>query len=204
MAQNSENHVCDRVLAELASIRLKYNQAIFDLQIAKERISVLESENKQLSKQVEQNKSLKQSTDGEIISLSSRLDKVLNDPPIIREKKTPEAEKNLIAILKKENNVLQARLKQFHSNSHCKCQTEFDDSCIKLVDSQSDLNESGDNDKNEEFEVERILNHKFTRTRRTFLIRWKGYDSKEDEWIEESCLSNCSDMLNEYMEKIKL
>ena len=37
----------------------------------------------------------------------------------------------------------------------------------------------------EEYEVEKILHHHGTPTKRSFLIQWKGYSAKEDSWIPE-------------------
>lgn len=49
-----------------------------------------------------------------------------------------------------------------------------------------------------DYEVEKILNHKVTRRGRKFLIRWKGFGSNEDLWLEEDRL-NCPSILKSYL-----
>lgn len=50
------------------------------------------------------------------------------------------------------------------------------------------------------YEVEALLDHKCEKSTWFFLVRWKGFSTKHDEWVEESGL-NCSKMLKEYREQ---
>ena len=50
-------------------------------------------------------------------------------------------------------------------------------------------------DETEEYEVERILQHRALRGKTQYLVRWKGYDQSEDMWLDESELVNAADVL---------
>lgn len=50
------------------------------------------------------------------------------------------------------------------------------------------------------FEVAKLLNHKEENNKRSFLVRWKGYDSDNDTWEKESNL-NCPRILKAYLKK---
>ena len=54
----------------------------------------------------------------------------------------------------------------------------------------------------EEFEVERILDHRKRGRRMQFLVRWSGYGAEHDAWEPEDNLINCPDRLKEYWEFI--
>ena len=40
-------------------------------------------------------------------------------------------------------------------------------------------------DGEEEYVVRKIVNHRDTRGRRQYLVRWDGYDQSSDEWLDE-------------------
>lgn len=92
--------------------------------------------------------------------------------------------------LKKEKKILEARSKQFQSgmkqNIECKRAPE-------KIDRKEENNAARD-----VFEVHEILNHKFTKRQRKFLVRWKGYDSRHDTWEPETSL-NCPKILKSYL-----
>ena len=50
----------------------------------------------------------------------------------------------------------------------------------------------------EEYKIEKILHHRRTPTKRSFLIQWKGYSAKEDSWIPERNLKNAKCTLAAY------
>ena len=50
-------------------------------------------------------------------------------------------------------------------------------------------------DETEEYEVERILQHRALRGKTQYLVRWKGYDQSEDMWLDESEQVNAADVL---------
>ena len=53
----------------------------------------------------------------------------------------------------------------------------------------------------EEYEIERILRHRGPSSRRSFLIRWKGYSAEEDPWVPEWDLKNAKSALNDYKKR---
>ena len=53
-------------------------------------------------------------------------------------------------------------------------------------------------DGEEEYEVEAILGHRGRPSRRTFLIRWKGYSAAEDTWEPERNLGNSQPLIVDY------
>lgn len=53
----------------------------------------------------------------------------------------------------------------------------------------------------EEVEIERIIKERRTRGGvAEFLVRWKGYDESEDEWLKETDLGNARDAIREFRE----
>ena len=50
----------------------------------------------------------------------------------------------------------------------------------------------------EEYEIDTIINHQSTATKRQYLIHWKGYSDAKQTWKLESNMSNALAVLNEY------
>lgn len=89
--------------------------------------------------------------------------------------------------LTKENKLLQARFNQLQ----------------KSFPQNEKAEKSANADADEAFyDVERLLDHKFIK-KRTFLVRWEGFDSSHDSWVEESDLQ-CSSILAEYKKSKRL
>lgn len=93
------------------------------------------------------------------------------------EKRIPE--------LTKENKLLQARFNQLQNTI---TQRGSADEC----------------DENEDafYEVDNLLDEK-TIEKRTFLVRWRGFDSSHDSWVEESNLQ-CPSILKKYKQSKRL
>ena len=58
-------------------------------------------------------------------------------------------------------------------------------------------------DNNQEYEVEAILKKRLRKygrgSRMEYLIHWMGYPSEEDSWEPRSNLTNCGDLLKEFL-----
>ena len=50
-------------------------------------------------------------------------------------------------------------------------------------------------DGQQEYEVEKILGHRQLRNRTQYLVRWRGYDASEDQWLPEDALDNARAIL---------
>jgi len=53
----------------------------------------------------------------------------------------------------------------------------------------------------ETYEVERILNHKGPRSKRQYLVRWKGCKQSEDSWVPARDFSDRG-YIEEYEERV--
>lgn len=96
---------------------------------------------------------------------------------------TQQDNEKVIADLKRENQSLLARMKQYQTGlQQCK-------------DNEKHKNAPSETQDNE-YEVEKILDHRDV-TSRQYYIRWKGYDSDEDSWENVANL-NCPKLLNQY------
>lgn len=87
--------------------------------------------------------------------------------------------------LTKENKLLQARFKQLQNSIP---QPEKPGKTV-------DIDEAF-------YDVECLLDHKFIK-KRTFFVRWEGFDSSHDSWVEESDLQ-CPNKLAEYKKSKRL
>ena len=56
----------------------------------------------------------------------------------------------------------------------------------------------------EEYEIEWILKHCGPPKNQSYLIRWKGYTTKEDAWLTEAELGNTAEFLYAYKKRIKV
>jgi hypothetical protein len=50
----------------------------------------------------------------------------------------------------------------------------------------------------EEYELERILNHRQRKGKTQFFVRWKGFTPTHDCWINEDDMGNCQHILEDY------
>jgi len=53
-------------------------------------------------------------------------------------------------------------------------------------------------EREEEFEIEKILNRRIVRGKKKFLVRWKGYTAEEDTWENKENLENMKEMVKEF------
>ena len=54
---------------------------------------------------------------------------------------------------------------------------------------------------NDEYEVERILKHKWVNGWPLYLIKWKGYDTSENTWEPIANLKGCHQAMQEYQQQ---
>ena len=52
--------------------------------------------------------------------------------------------------------------------------------------------------KKEEYEIEAIRKHRKQGNSIQYLVHWKGYSNKDDEWIPESGLGHAKELLKDY------
>lgn len=86
-----------------------------------------------------------------------------------------------ITLLNREIRKLNAHIKQLQ----------------KGLDSMSANHSDGDDNQDDTFEVEILLNHKKIKSGIQYLVRWKGYSPEEDSWVKESDLQ-CPNILKAY------
>lgn len=85
----------------------------------------------------------------------------------------------------KENKLLHARFNQLQ----------------KSIPQPGDVEKCGDIDE-QFYEVDYLLDHKLVESR-SFLVRWKGFDSSHDSWVEESDMQ-CPRILKKYKQSKRL
>ena len=55
----------------------------------------------------------------------------------------------------------------------------------------------------QEFEVEAIIRHRGSTSKREYLVAWKGYKLHEATWEREANLTHCSDLVAEYLLRLQ-
>ncbi|CCE34802.1 uncharacterized protein CPUR_08740 [Claviceps purpurea 20.1] len=53
----------------------------------------------------------------------------------------------------------------------------------------------------EDFEVERIITHKYNGKRRKYLVKWKGYDTSENSWVLQRDF-NTKEIIHDYEQQL--
>lgn len=175
----------ERFLAEITSIRKKYNQAVFDLEKSKENEKQISLKLDEALKKIE-------------LLTCEKVDSEQNSSVQANQEKN---EKNLsaankISLLQKQNSVLEARIKQMERGIHQNdgFQSRNEQECVEEKESE----ETG-------FDIEEILDHRKKGSTYSFLVRWKGYGPEGDTWEPKSNLQckNCK-IVNSYLKKNKI
>lgn len=188
----------DRLMAELADVRQKYCNAVYDLEKTKEitvalkktidvnngtidsltaqnaelesRIVATESQMNILQRENDTLKSEKKQFESSMKSLRKEQMAAISN----EEHKTKDIER-----LQKEVKILQARLKQNVSGAE-QNKRYFSQTAAQTIDNN--------------YEVKELLDHRKRNTQREFLVRWK------DTWEKESSL-NCPKILKAYLKR---
>lgn len=98
--------------------------------------------------------------------------------------KSKQNNSKCIQRLTKQNNVYAAQIRQLQSAT------------VNTMQNQTAESESN-------YEVENILRHKTTKGERSYLVRWRGYSSEDDNWVKEENLF-CPDILTAYKKRKRL
>ena len=57
-------------------------------------------------------------------------------------------------------------------------------------------------DEHEEYEVEKILNHRGRKSRTEYLVKWLGYPDHENSWVSSKDMGNAQELLKEYHQSL--
>ena len=93
--------------------------------------------------------------------------------------------------------------------SHCRINNSFHIRHLKLANDNDDENfplrrkesipePEVQQDGTIEYEVEKIVDHRFRRRRKEYRVRWKGYDAENDTWERASKLTNAQRAIENY------
>lgn len=160
------------LIEKIDGLKSENQRLMFDLKQIQQKTEAMATENRTLTGKLAEN------DNSHLIQLNhlrAELDKSNN-----AHKKMNDNNLKRIAELTREKNLFRAQFKQLQ-NGH-----------VANVD-----NESNDCN-NESYDVERILDEKMIRTR-WFFVRWTGYDSSHDSWVDEKDL-NCPRLLKKYIQ----
>ncbi|XP_031637087.1 hepatoma-derived growth factor-like [Contarinia nasturtii] len=123
--------------------------------------------------------------------------------------------------LKVENQQLETELRRMKDDSDNKSQKiyeletalkhtkdthkiEIDEMNLKMQQFTSKRNdESTDDKRDEQFEVEGLLDHKIQNGKDMFFVKWKGFNNRHNSWVQRSNL-NCEKILQQYLKSHKL
>lgn len=167
------------LIDKIVDLKSQNQQTVLDLQNSNEKLKAATSLSQNL--QTEWDLCIKTHSN-EIGCLQSEL---TNVKTALEKLKTDNVQH--ILKIRREKDLLQAQLKQL--------QNTFAQQSTAKKSNDHDSEESNKSE-HEYYEVENVLGDKLVR-KRYYLVHWKGYNSSEDEWIEESNL-NCPSILKKY------
>lgn len=155
------------------------------------KIVSLKTENQQLAFQLRSEQSEKTSLKSEMQKMARQINTQSTEITTLRSKLSDESAKYTemksqnemkISDLMRKNDVLDARNKQLQKGVNQQAVAEK-----QKVDENDD----------EVYEVDKLLNHTTENGVRFYLVRWKGYSMRHDTWEKESNL-DCPKILSAY------
>lgn len=75
---------------------------------------------------------------------------------------------------------------------------EIEEMNLKIQSIQERISERNDEKTDDQFEVERLLNHKIQCGEQIFLVKWKGFNNRHNSWVKRNDL-NCEQILYKYL-----
>lgn len=162
------------------TLRSAYNDVFFQLQKEKELSDMKLREHTHSIEELRKQKS-------ENERLTAKLGKLQNDMSALRNRLKMEN-----VDLMKKNKLLEARIRQLQFGVEERGKFEMQQ---RGPDRKKELMPKKDN----EFEVENILDDEFRNGKQYFLVKWKGYNDSENSWESKSNL-NCPKILKQYFE----
>lgn len=173
-----------KLLEEHKKTKAENSTMFFELQKKNEMIATLQAQKKSLSDQ-----------------LSS-----LNDENKVLMEKNHQAKSELKA-LKNENSQLTAVVRQLRKGIDESKRNE--DLANDLAEAASDeavdqsVDQADDQTDDDVFEVEQLLKHRKRKGKTQYFVRWVGFDSSHNCWVDENDLC-CAALLKEYRDKKNL
>lgn len=163
------------LIDKIVSLKSENQKIIFDLKKSQNDLASLIATNTNLEKRIKQTDENHLKELGQLKSENFELNAALEMMKTDSESK--------IAQLMREKDLLQARFKQLQKGIELQ-------QIIEVTDNEENYDD-------QMYEVECLLKDKMIRKNRVYLVRWKGFDSPHDSWVEESNL-NCPVILEQY------
>lgn len=179
-----------QLIANLMKLQSDYNDVFFQLQKEKELSAVRLRDHKHSVEALKKNTvelRVLQKENQRLADAVKELHNELNTMQSDLKKENVE--------LRQANKLLQARVKQLQFGASERQKFEEQQHC-------SNHKTKSKPKKNDEFEVENILDDEFRKGKHYFLVKWKGYDESESSWESKSNL-NCPKILQKYFKSIQ-
>lgn len=179
----SWGHEKEGLISKIGGLKSENQQYILDLKKSQESLKHATLANQELELKVKRNE---EKHLNELRTLQTELS-VLNAAV---EKEKIDNEKH-VAELKREINLSQAQFKQLQK-------------AMSDQNTAVDSNNEHDSDDTDQdfFEVDQLIGDKLVQ-KRVYRVRWKGFDSTHDSWVDEDSL-NCPSILKKYLKSKKL
>lgn len=171
------------------TVRGAYNDTYFQLQKANELVTARERERDTTCELVKKKDEELRRERRQNSTLSDELGKLRIEIGSVN-KRQAEKDKE-IDNLRRENKVLKARVNQLQTGP-------AENKKNKTAANRSNGKNETMLNRNEEYEVEDLLNDEIRKGKRFFLVKWKGYDRKHNTWEQQSNL-NCKKVLKTYL-----